>query len=125
VSVGGSDRSLFLIQPTGDEVVGGITLAEAARTLQDGLGRLPELALALEQRGLPRGDELVLELDQNWEDEVFDSLARGLPPLSQVLTPLVLDPLLVVDDDHFLPSLATQKNLPKAMRAELPLRYGG
>jgi cytosine/adenosine deaminase-related metal-dependent hydrolase len=125
ISVGGSDRSLFLTQPTGDAVVGEITLADARRTLQDGLDRLPELALALEQRGLPRGDELVLELDQNREDEVFDPLARGLPPLSQVLTPLTLDPLLVVDDNGFLPSLATQRNLPKAMRSELPARYGG
>ena len=124
VTVGGSERSLFLTQPTGDALVGEITLAEARRRLDDGLARLPELALALEERGLPRGDELVLELDQNRDDEVFDPLARGLPPLSQVLAPLVLDPLLVVDDDRFLASLATQKNLPKTMRTALPARYG-
>src|SRR5215204_5235028 len=44
----------------------------------------------------------VLELDQNREDDVLGVLAGILPPLSEVLQPIDLDPLLVVDDDQYL-----------------------
>ncbi len=131
LSVGGSDRALFLTQPTGDAVVGALTLADATQTLADGLQRLPQLAADLEALGSARGipavgddapeGQWVLELDQNRDDELFDALARGLP-LSQVLTPMDLDPLLIVDDEHYLARIASQRNLAAALKAELPHR---
>src|SRR6516165_7381260 len=47
VAVGGGPRRLFLTQPTGDPVVGALTLGEATHRLADGLAKLAALAKAL------------------------------------------------------------------------------
>ena len=44
VSIGGRQRMLFMKQESADEVVSGISLGQAKRTLVDALRRLPELA---------------------------------------------------------------------------------
>jgi 5-methylthioadenosine/S-adenosylhomocysteine deaminase len=123
LTVGGAERSLFLTDPSGDDVVGALTLAAARDRLVDGLHRLPELAVALERPGVTATTEWVLELDQNPADEVQSVLAGVLPPLSQVLTPIDLDPLLVADDDHYADRLSVQRNLKPALRAELSALY--
>ena len=48
-SVAGRARLFYLVQPSGDAVVGGLTLAEATDLLADGLNRLPELAQDMEK----------------------------------------------------------------------------
>jgi hypothetical protein len=123
LTVGGTERSLFLTDPTGDDVVGALTLADARDRLTDGLHRLAELASDLEQQGLAPTADWVLELDQNPVDEVQSLVAGLLPPLSEVLTPIDLDPLLVADDDQYADRLSTQRNLKPAVRAELAARF--
>jgi cytosine/adenosine deaminase-related metal-dependent hydrolase len=123
LTVGDSQRSLFLTDPTGDDLVGALTLAAARDRLVDGLHRLPELASDLEQQGLAPTTDWVIELDQNPVDEVQSLIAGILPPLSEVLVPIDLDPLLVVDDDQYVERLSTQRNLKPAVRSELAARY--
>jgi cytosine/adenosine deaminase-related metal-dependent hydrolase len=132
LSVGGSLRALFLTEPTGDELVGHLTLAQAAATLADGLQRLPELAGDIERRGGPTGlarvaadapeGEWTLELDQNQLDE-FGPNAFFAEPLSLTLVPIDLDPLLVVEDSRYLERIRAQPNLPAKIRARLVQRF--
>jgi 5-methylthioadenosine/S-adenosylhomocysteine deaminase len=122
--VGGSERSLFLTDPTGDDLVGALTLAAARDQLADGLHRLPELARALETPGLAAPSEWALELDQNPVDEMEGILAGILPPLSEVLTPIDLDPLLIADDHQYVERLVTQRNLKPAVGNDLAALLG-
>jgi cytosine/adenosine deaminase-related metal-dependent hydrolase len=147
VRIGGGVRALNLDQPSGDPVVGGITLAQAGETLKDALHRLPELALKIEHKppsavAAMGGGRLTwsLALDEIEETgmEVRPRLrsARGRAtgpridrsavtavPLSTVLTPLELDPLTVADDDEFLDAVELQRNLPAAVRTGLRGMY--
>ena len=50
--------------------------------------------------------------------------AAATKPLSQILQPLELDPLSVVDDPDFLAALATQRNLPQFVKDSLPALFG-
>jgi hypothetical protein len=121
--VDGTQRSLFLTDPDSDELVGALTLAEARDRLADGLQRLPELAAILEQPGLAAPSEWTLELDQNPTDDFEGVMAGILPPLSEVLHPIDLDPVLVADDPQYADRLAGQRNLKPALREELAARY--
>jgi 5-methylthioadenosine/S-adenosylhomocysteine deaminase len=129
VSIGGSVRSLHLAQPTGDPIVGALTLAEARDRLVDGLNRLPELARALEVGALPKGlphdgEQWVLELEQNQPSRIGGAKdPKKLPPLSQVLTPLELDPVAVAEDDRFLERVAAQRNLSDDLKKDLAAFY--
>ncbi len=69
VSIGGRQRMLFMKQESADEVVSGISLGQAKRTLVDALRRLPELAGDLEnsRSGPARA--------------ISDRLARSGPPV--------------------------------------------
>ena len=69
VSIGGRQRMLFMKQESADEVVSGISLGQAKRTLVDALRRLPELARDLESNrsGPARA--------------MTDRLARSGPPI--------------------------------------------
>ncbi len=67
-SVGGRARLLYLVQPSGDAVVGGLTLKEATDLLSDGLKRLPELAKDLVARPALDPDALLLVLDHDEPD---------------------------------------------------------
>jgi len=115
--------------------------------LEDALSKLPTLAKALEQ---PKPVSAIgrARAATTWQlalDEVEDTGldlrprlrrldGRGLTgptrraavaakPLSQILQPLVLDPLTVADDAEFLQSLATQRNLPQFVKDGLPTLY--
>ena len=123
LTVAGTERSLFLTDPTGDDVVGALTLAAARDRLVDGLHRLPELAAALERPGVAATTEWVLELDQNPADEMQSIIAGILPPLSQVLAPIDLDPVLIAADDRYADRLSVQRNLKPALRTELAALY--
>jgi cytosine/adenosine deaminase-related metal-dependent hydrolase len=133
LTVGGQNRALFLTQNTGDALVGALTLGDATRLLTDGLQNLPQLAADLEKRGGPAGlasvgpdtpeGEWVLELDQNWGDELLRAVRLG-QPLSQTLSPMNLDPLVIVDDEHYIDSIKTQANLPARIKDRLPGRLG-
>jgi hypothetical protein len=147
VRIGGNVRALNLGQADGDPVVGAITLAQARDTLRDALHRLPDLALAIENKphnamavmgGGPLTWSLALDEIEETGMEVRPRLrsARGRAtgpridrsavtavPLSTVLKPMELDPLTVADDDEFLDAIETQKNLPAAVATGLRGMY--
>jgi hypothetical protein len=147
VRIGGGVRALNLGQAQGDPLVGAITLARARETLEDALGRLPELAHAIETRprsavavlgGGPLTWSLALDEIEETGMELRPRLrgARGRAtgpridasvvtavPLSAVLKPLELDPLTVADDDTFLDEVERQGNLPAAVRTGLRAMY--
>jgi hypothetical protein len=141
-------RTLFLKQDTQDPLVGAIKLSRAKATLKDALSKLPALAKALEQpkpvaiigrRRAPTTWQLALD---EIEDTGFDlrprlrsrrsgqltgpsrPAAAAAQPLSQILQPLELDPLTVVDDPDFLQALAAQRNLPQFVKDGLPQLFG-
>jgi len=147
LTMGGQKRTLFLKQDTQDPVVGAIKLSQAKATLKDALSKLPALAKALEQpqpvavigrKSAPTTWQLALD---EVEDTGFDlrprlrsrrtrqltgparRTAKATKPLSQILQPLELDPLSVVDDPDFLPGLATQRNLPQFVKDGLVSIY--
>jgi cytosine/adenosine deaminase-related metal-dependent hydrolase len=150
VTIGGRQRMLFLKQESGDEVVAGIALGQAKKTLVDALHRLPELASDLENNrsgparvmadrlrngGPPvwflaldeiehTGSELRPRLPgpQGRESGPRIGVARSVP-LSQLVTPMTLDPLTVADDNDFLESVAAQTVLPEYVRNQLPDMY--
>ena len=115
----------------------------ARRRLREGLKKLPELALNLEQpaprkiRAAATEPQWFLLLDH--EEPEGTALRPHLPlkgmetarlpvralavPLSELLTPLDLDPLTVVDDKTFLSRLGGQLNLPEYIRSHLADMY--
>jgi hypothetical protein len=141
--VGGSWRRLNLQQESADPVVGELTLREAVDRLVQGLSDLPELAAALETPASALNGTLAtvdgmtdrwrLALDHDGDETALRPLsafggtspfAGASVPLSQLVTPLELDPLTVSDDRSYLPLLARQPNLPAWMKDELPRLYG-
>jgi 5-methylthioadenosine/S-adenosylhomocysteine deaminase len=137
-SVGGRARLLYLVQPSSDPVVGGLTLAEATDLLSDGLKRLPDLAKDLVARPELDPDALLLVLDHDEVDGTdqrphlpdrngdFTAMlneAERTTPLHDLLVPLTLDPLTVSDDASFVEVLAKQANLPKEVAAHVPDLY--
>ena len=134
-TVGGAARVIDLTDALSDPVVGALTLGEAEVRLAEGLRTLPELARTLENPitagallgasdGISPG-VWFLELDHEERDGRAERHAFGdggaagafaagpLPfalgaaeALSEVLTPLGLDPLTVVDDDGYIDRLA-------------------
>jgi cytosine/adenosine deaminase-related metal-dependent hydrolase len=126
-SIAGKERRLNLAQKTADPLVSALTLKEATDLLRDGLERLPDLAKDLLKRPAADPDAVFLVLDH--EDDENGELRPHLPrpngeltaavtadaaatPLSDLLVPLELDALTVVDDDRFVDALAKEKNLP-------------
>ncbi|HEX6569262.1 MAG TPA: amidohydrolase family protein, partial [Acidimicrobiales bacterium] len=125
-TVGGADRIIDLTDATADPLVGALSLAEAESRLTDGLRTLPELARVLENpitagALLGASDGVSpgvwwLDLDHDEVDGRVDrpslgGLALGdgvsaAEPLSDVLTPIDLDPLTVVDDDRYIARMA-------------------
>ncbi len=147
LTIGGQKRTLFLKQDTQDPLVGAMKLSQATATLKDALSKLPALAKELEQpkpiamigrRRAPTTWQLALD---EIEDTGFDLRPRlrsrrsqqltgptrraavTAKPISQILQPLKLDPLTVVDDPDFLPALATERNLPQFIKDGLPPIY--
>jgi C-terminal processing protease CtpA/Prc len=151
LKVGSSSRQLDLADALADPIVGELSLSDAGEHLADGMRRLPELAAQMDDPGavamLGTGSATepgawFLELDHEpalgfsprpqlpFEGAatgafpVFPDFLLGAEPLSQVVEPLDLDPLTVVDDSEFFDRLAASPNLPEFVLRELPPLYG-
>jgi 5-methylthioadenosine/S-adenosylhomocysteine deaminase len=127
-SAGGRARLFYLVQASGDPVVGELSLGAATELLADGLARLPDLAKDMVEHPTLDPDAPLLVLDHEDEDG-FDvrphlpgpggrptaelDQAERATPLEDLLVPLTLDPLTVADDDRFVDTLAKEQNLPK------------
>jgi 5-methylthioadenosine/S-adenosylhomocysteine deaminase len=96
--------------------------------------RLPELAKDVDKQKLSPDDTfLVLDHDDEFGVDLMPHLPgpdghltamvdgfAAATPLSDLLVPLTLDPLTVFDDDHFVDTLAAEKNLPKEVADHVP-----
>jgi 5-methylthioadenosine/S-adenosylhomocysteine deaminase len=138
LTVGGSERQVFLAQLTADTVVGKLTLGEAIRRLQLGLSQLPEPQPipASERDILRRAPGWMLVLDNDGHEaaarrplqpepgeEEMAALRAAARPLSEIVKPLPLDGLTAVDDAAYVTSFASQGNLPEFIRTGLPQFY--
>jgi hypothetical protein len=152
IRVGRRDRILFLKQETADEAVSGLSLKASADMLREAFRRLPDLARELERpRGAPRTalaevtggrvteQQWVLALDE-LEDSGLDlrprlplpgegftgpvrGLERAAAPLSEIIEPIVLDPLTVADDPSFISRIEAQPNVPSYVKTGLKIIY--
>jgi 5-methylthioadenosine/S-adenosylhomocysteine deaminase len=144
IRVGGQSRRLFLKQDTQDPLVGKLTLGDAIVELTAALKRLPQLAKKLEKPVTLSA--LARRTSPQWQlalDEIEETgsgvrpkllfghshvgahafAGAGSKPLSQIVKPLVLDPLTVTDDADYLPGIATQRNAPAWLKTGLPTLY--
>jgi hypothetical protein len=143
--IGRSRRRLNLEQTTADPIVGELSLAEATVRLQDGMTRIKELAEVLERPStalaLMSPDEtrwfLVLDHDELAGEAsrlhlpsattgvatADFSVAAAAVPDSQLVEPIELDPLTVMDDRDFLEEIEQQQNLPDYVRTMLADLY--
>lgn len=146
--VDGQAQAFNFIQETQDELVGKMSLKNAEEALAAALQNLPATAKELEKPRPPTPllglfDELPtweLALDEIQHTEI--GLRPRLPahegrgrvgalplqglvsaPLSQIVEPLVIDPLTVADDEDFLATVAGEKNLKPELVAGLTARY--
>lgn len=148
LQVGGSDRVLDLSDDHADPVIGALSLSEARDRLEDGMARLPDLARRMDDGSISGAllgatsatepGSWFLELDH--EPMPGFSARPHLPfagaptgiypdvmlggPLADILEPMELDPLTVVDDGRYWARLADSPNLPPYVLAELPPLYG-
>jgi 5-methylthioadenosine/S-adenosylhomocysteine deaminase len=131
VAVGGTTRLLDLAQAGVDPGIAGLSLAEATTRLREALNTLP--ALAKDKEGIAFvPPPISLELDHDdltgfsIRPELPDAqgrptgqlplIAAGLAPsLADVLEPIALDPLTVVDDTDYLDTLSKERNLPPGL----------
>jgi hypothetical protein len=153
VTIGGQPRMLFMEQASADEVVAGISLGQAKRTMTDALRRLPALASDLENSRsgparamadrLARSGPPIWFLALDELESTGSELRHRLPgaqgavtgprlgtapnaravPLSQLVGPMTLDPLTVADDDNFLDRVEAQTVLPEYVRNNLKGMY--
>ena len=151
MTVGGEPRQLFLKDDDGDPDVEAVSLSAATLALTQALHALPELARALEAPKAQHAARLVLDVERTpvWTlalDEIRDDgvdmrprlpyagpadftgprIAAARPsstPLSSLLTSIELDPLTVADDPEFLRRIASEPNVPPAIREGLALLY--
>jgi len=151
LQVGGQARALFLKDDGGDPDVDAVSLSTATSMLAEALRTLPDLARALEAPKAAHATRLVLDRARRptWSlalDEIQDDgvdIRPRLPydgptdftgpriaaarasskPLSELLQPIELDPLTVADDPEFLHRIATEPNVPEAIRDGLALLY--
>jgi hypothetical protein len=136
--VGGKKRLLNLDDGAADVIVQGLTLAAATEQLRDALHRVKELAaappphIAAGAAAGPAGWTLVLEHEEppgvslrtrftadgrrGPTARAAAPLAAPLPPLSEILEPIDLDPLTVADDDDYVAALKSQINIPQAIK---------
>ncbi|CAA9487361.1 MAG: hypothetical protein AVDCRST_MAG05-1686 [uncultured Rubrobacteraceae bacterium] len=151
--VGSAERVLNLAQETANPVVGTLKLDEARDRLREGLRRLPELALRLEEVAPQALTEAAMGVGPGWtllldhEEPPGFAIRRHLSlgpeggpttprlaevqaeaqaasrPLSELLGPLEPDPLTVADDETFLERLSRQRNVPDHVKAGLPALF--
>ena len=142
--VGSAARRLNLGDGASDELVAGLSLADAATLLRDALAELPQHARALAHR--PAGaraedldgawhlalDELALpetphaEVDGDAEDVGARALRHAMSVARAVapdIAPTTLDPLTVADDADFFDTVAAEPNLPEFLRTGLAELY--
>jgi hypothetical protein len=152
LEVGGESRQLFLQQASGDPDVAQVTLKAATTQLKKAFRNLKKLALDIEKpkvaRALasravdaPRPVVWTLALDEIHDTGVdqrprlpFDgprdftgptlrAASVRSPPLSSILGPIELDPLTVADDPDYLRRIASEPNVPAAIREGLAQLY--
>ena len=121
-----------LTDPAGDPLVGAETLTHATAALADGMARLPELAVALDNAvamGLFGG--AADASGAQWRvlpDFEEDDLAMGYVDASQPysfwVSKMTLDPITVADDPNHLKTLVAARNLPEFVKTGLPPLYG-
>ena len=144
--VAGQTGAFHLDTKDPDPVLGAIALGEAATTLADALEHMPERAAAIGPAdlglvahaavaGASAGERWFLELDQPPIVGIEPALSGGVAPalldavagtqtFASIAVPLKLDPLATQGDNTFFAMLANLANLPGAVRADLPGRYG-
>ena len=132
IKVGGASRVLNLTDPGGDPLVGAETLTHAIAALADGMNRLPELAVALDNavaNGLFGG--AVDASGTEWrvlpdfeEDDLAMGFVSAAEPYSFWVTKMTLDPITVADDRNHLRTLVAARNLPQFVKTGLPSLYG-
>ena len=137
IRIGRSRRQLVLDAP--DDLLDGLQLSAATQTLREAMARLPELAKDVDQAldgpdagfggGMALGGE-TFRVVPDFEDEdahfaaLHDASLAAKPYAFWVTEPMTLDPITVVDDRTFLPSLQRARNLPDFVKQGLPGLYG-
>jgi hypothetical protein len=142
VKIGSAKRLLYLKQDEQDPQVGKISLSDATGILAEAFATLPALARELEKPKSARTLAKARDAGPVWElalDEIQETGAAvrarlefggarvgaralagsGSQLLSQIVKPLVPDPLTVADDEDFVPGMESQKNLPDWMKSGL------
>ena len=152
IKLGKSKRSLYLEHPESDPVLVKITYRESIDRLREGMARIPELALQLENAASPFAMGMAdaslptttWALDLHHEDNlegsqrhhlalageaeptggsVVTDLAAGVP-VSQIVVPIKMDIDTVANDRNHFKELATQRNFPEYLKFQLPEFYG-
>jgi hypothetical protein len=145
INVGGEVCLLNLKQDTGDPVVGKLKLKDAASMLSDGLANIVKLAKNLEKPAkIPKGAApteetnwfLVLDhtdldaqfqrtnfLTKGRQIKHFKKQVKSVPPLSEIVNKITLDPLTVIGDKSYLDDLNKQMNLPDYVKVQLKNFY--
>lgn len=147
LNVGGKSKMVFLRQETQDPAVAHVSLTKASAILTESLQRVKEYAINLEQPKepnfkklpeVPESEVWTLALDDIDDGEIclrpesslseikrFTSAFKALmaPPLSELLEPMELDPLTVVDDHDFFNRINQQPNLLEDYKFELKRLY--
>jgi 5-methylthioadenosine/S-adenosylhomocysteine deaminase len=141
IQLDGQTRRLNLAQTTADPDVESVSFAQAQETLTQTLQKLPELAHAA-PKAIPFGvgapvqwflalDELAptgVDVRPNLpiDGQPSAPAARGIMPLAAPEIPkLTLDSLTVAGDTRFMDLVKSSKNLPEAVKHDLPGLYGG
>lgn len=137
IKVGRSNRGLYLEDEGTHELVQGLSLTEATDRLETAMGRLPELAEALDNAlatGLFTGSEVVVGGEtstwqiisdlQEDDEELERELGLAALPLATYVQPMRLDGITVADDRQYLRNLVAARNLPEFVKRGLPGLYG-
>ena len=137
--VGGQARSAFWDDPNGDPNIDKIDLGEATSTLKAALANLPNLKVAhdkaVAEAAPPPNVRLALDEQETHGFALRPHLPVGGAPTGLVetertaavpakLVALKLDPLTVVDDPDFVPTLDGELNLPDALKTGLKAVLG-
>jgi 5-methylthioadenosine/S-adenosylhomocysteine deaminase len=144
--VANAKRTLNLKQETADPIVGALTLREARDRLRNGMRRIAGLAKALEdpemvfRRSSLATSESIWYLALDHDEPAGEAHRphlpgpRGVPTgfmapsiprvkYSEILEPVELDELTVVDDSTFLERIMKQKNVPDFIKKGLREMY--
>jgi imidazolonepropionase-like amidohydrolase len=132
IKVGGATRVLNLTDPGGDPLVGAETLTHATEALADGMARLPELAVALDNAvaiglfsGAADAGGTEWRVVPDFEaDDLANGWAHAAEPYAFWVSKMTLDPITVADDPSHLRTLVAARNVPTFVKTGLPPLYG-